>query len=105
VNGPFEASGLSYGIESSFCKAAMARSVLPWRRHPGEDLDRSGIQPNISPTEWLGTSGQGVVTFNGDVARELLFTIGFRTRLGNVGGFFFSVSRTSKPMFAASGSV
>jgi hypothetical protein len=61
------------------------------------------VQPNISPTEWLGTSRQGMVTLSGDVARELLFTIGFRTRLGSVGGFFFSASRTSKPMFTGSG--
>ena len=33
----------AYGIESSFCKAAMARSGSPYlRRHPGEDLDRNG---------------------------------------------------------------
>ena len=31
------------GIESSFCKAAMARSGSPMlRRHSGEDLDRNG---------------------------------------------------------------
>lgn len=63
----------------------------------------TGVQPNISPTEWLGTSREGVVTFNGDVAHELLFTIGFRTRLGSVGGFFFRASPTSKPMFTGSG--
>jgi hypothetical protein len=41
VSGIFRVtSGPAYGIESSFCKAAMARlSYL--RRHSGEDLDRS----------------------------------------------------------------
>lgn len=63
----------------------------------------TGVQPSISPTEWLGTSRQGVVTFNGDVSHQLLFTIGFRTRIGSVGGFFFSASRTSRPMLTGSG--
>ena len=37
-----EASAPAYGIESSFCKAAMARSGSPMlRRHPGENLDRN----------------------------------------------------------------
>jgi hypothetical protein len=39
----FEASGLSYGIETIFCKASMARSRSPIpRTHPCESLDRKG---------------------------------------------------------------
>ena len=37
-----------YGIESSFCKAAMARSGSPsLRRHPGQDLDRNGTVQRV----------------------------------------------------------
>ena len=43
MSGTSAASAPAYGIESSFCKAAMARSGSPMlRRHPGEDLDRNG---------------------------------------------------------------
>ena len=42
------ASAPAYGMESSFCKAAMARSGSPMLRcHPCEDLDRSGTSQGV----------------------------------------------------------
>ena len=61
------------------------------------------VQAEITPTQWLGQSREGWVRFKGDVHRELLFTIGFQTRLGGVGGFFFSASRNSMPVLTGSG--
>ena len=61
------------------------------------------VQPKIRPSEWLGTSSSGVVTFDGEVAGQLPFSIGFRTRLGGIGSFFFSASRSSKPLLTGSG--
>ena len=48
MSGTFAASAPAHGIESSFCKAAMARSGSPMlRRHPGEDLDRTGTVQRV----------------------------------------------------------
>ena len=48
MSGGPAASAPVYGIESSFCKAAMARSGSPMRRgHPCEDLDRSGTSQGV----------------------------------------------------------
>jgi hypothetical protein len=47
VSGP-EASAPAYGIESSFCKAAMARSGSPiCAATPGQDLDRNGTSHRV----------------------------------------------------------
>jgi hypothetical protein len=64
---------------------------------------QTGVQPAIQPIEWLGTSRQGTVSFDGDVDKQLLFTIGFRTQIGSVGGFFFNASRSIKPLYTGSG--
>ena len=40
----------------------------------------------------------GIVTFDGNVGGEIRFTLGFRTRIGGVGGFFFMTSRETKPI-------
>lgn len=64
-----------------------------------------GVRAEIRPKEWLGTSRKGVVIFEGNLAGELRFTIGFRTRIGGVAGFLFSALRTTKPVFTGSGEV
>jgi len=53
--------------------------------------------------EWLGNSRDGIVTFDGNVGGEIRFTLGFRTRIGGVGGFFFVTSRETKPILTGSG--
>jgi hypothetical protein len=63
----------------------------------------SGVRAEIRPSEWLGTSRKGIVTFDGNVIGQLRFTVGFRTRIGGVAGFFFLASRTTKPTFTGSG--
>lgn len=62
----------------------------------------TGVQPSITPEEWLGNSREGVVTFRGNVSSQFRFTIGFRTRLGGVGGFSLA-SAAAKPIYAGSG--
>ena len=66
----------------------------------------TGIHATINPTEWLGTSRRGGVTFRGNTAHEIRFTVGFRTRIGGVAGFFFLISsRGAEPIFTGSGEV
>lgn len=63
----------------------------------------TGIVATIEPTEWLGTSRNGRVKFSGAVRQRFEFTIGFRTRIGGVGGFFFSASNDFRPILTGSG--
>ncbi len=63
----------------------------------------TGIQADIRPKEWLGNSRYGIVTFDGNVGGEIRFTLGFRTRIGGVGGFFFVALRETKPILTGSG--
>jgi hypothetical protein len=63
----------------------------------------TGVQATIQPTEWLGTSRHGRVKFHGAVRQQFQFTIDFRTRIGSVGGFFFSASNTNRPINTGSG--
>jgi hypothetical protein len=63
----------------------------------------TGVVAMITPDDWLGTSRKGVVTFEGDIDKELRFTIGFRTRIGGVGGFFFLATTHTKPIPTGSG--
>ena len=63
----------------------------------------TGIEATIEPAEWLGTSREGRVRFRGAVRQQFQFTIGFRTRIGTVGGFFFSASNAVRPINTGSG--
>jgi hypothetical protein len=65
---------------------------------------QTGIDATINPSEWLGTSGKGRVTFSGKTAHEIRFSIGFQTRIGVVAAFFFLIpSRGAKPVSTGSG--
>ena len=66
------------------------------------DGAQTGVEARIRPREWWATHGQGAVTVEGNVASQFEFTIGFQTRLGSVGGFFFSASRESQPALTGS---
>jgi hypothetical protein len=46
------------------------------------------LQPDITPKEWLGTSREGTVCFDGETTSQLSFMIGFRTRIGAWAPFF-----------------
>src|SRR6266446_10851637 len=64
----------------------------------------TGIHATINPSGWLGTSRKGIVTFKGNTAHEIRFTIGFQTRIGGVAGFFFFISsRGTIPILTRSG--
>lgn len=64
---------------------------------------QTGIEATIRPQEWLGTSREGAVHFRGKISNQFHFTIGFRTRIGGVGGFFFAASASTKPISTGSG--
>lgn len=65
---------------------------------------QTGVKATIRPEEWLGNSRDDMVSFRGEISEQFRFTIGCRTRLGGVGGFFLSRrSQRSRSTQAAAG--
>ncbi len=73
--------------------------------HLTATMQTEGVRAAVAPDQWLGTSREGVIVFDGNVMGEIRFTIGFQTRLGGVFGFFFVASRGTKPVYTGSGEV
>lgn len=64
---------------------------------------QTGINATVKPEEWLGSGREGLAVFEGDIHKEFRFTVGFRTRIGGVGGFFFLASAIAKPIYTGCG--
>ncbi|HEX7515655.1 MAG TPA: hypothetical protein VF345_00050 [Chthoniobacterales bacterium] len=78
----------------------ISRLTITIPSETGKDL---GIKAEVRPHEWLGNSREGAVMFDGNVGGQFRFHIGFQTRIGGVGAFFFLASSTSKRIYTGSG--